>query len=106
MLLRLFFAQAEKPDCPWLGMAASVSFVEFKEKISAARESGFDCDAVALVFLGGTDPSADIGLEADEFEVVDPGARSHKELFLRQVQHLFAAARAVIGGDEMISDRQ
>lgn len=68
-LLRLFFAHAEKPDCPWLGMAASVSFVEFKEKVSAALKSGFDRDAVALVFLGGTDPSdAAIGVAADEFE--------------------------------------
>ena len=39
-LLRLFFAHADKQDCPWLGMAASVSFVEFKEKVSAAREVG------------------------------------------------------------------
>jgi hypothetical protein len=68
-LLRLFFAHVKKPDCPWLGMAASVGFVEFKEKASAALKSGFDRDSVALVFLGGTDPSdAAIGVEADEFE--------------------------------------
>ena len=56
-LLRLFFAHSEKQDCPWLGMSASVNFAEFKEKVSAASRSGFDRDAVALVFLGGTDVS-------------------------------------------------
>jgi hypothetical protein len=68
-LLRLFFAHSEKQDCPWLGMAASVNFAEFKEKVSAASRSGFDRDAVALVFLGGADPddsALDVG--ADEFD--------------------------------------
>jgi hypothetical protein len=67
--LRLFFAHADKQDCPWLGMAASVSFVEFKEKVSAALRSGFDPDTVARVFLGGPDPDdAALGVEADEFD--------------------------------------
>jgi hypothetical protein len=69
MLLRLFFAHVDKQDCPWLGMAASVSFTEFKTRVSAALRSGFDRDDVAQVFLGGTNPT-DTGLnvEADEFE--------------------------------------
>jgi hypothetical protein len=69
MLLRLFFAHVEKQDCPWLGMAASVSFIEFKTKISTALRTGFDRDDVARVFLGGVDPTdADLDVEADEFE--------------------------------------
>ncbi|WP_166904759.1 hypothetical protein [Mycobacterium sp. DL440] len=69
MLLRLFFAHVEKSDCPWLGMAASVSFVEFKEKVSAALRTGFDRNDVALVFLGGSDPvDAVIDVDDDEFE--------------------------------------
>lgn len=69
MLLRLFFAHVEKQDCPWLGMAASVSFVEFKEKVGAALRTGFDRDDVARVFLGGTDPDdAALSVEADEFD--------------------------------------
>lgn len=68
-LLRLFFAHAEKQDCPWLGMAASVSFVEFKEKVFAGLKSGFDRETVAVVFLGGADPTvAAIEVGADEFE--------------------------------------
>lgn len=69
MLLRLFFAHVDKQDCPWLGMAASVNFAEFKTKISAALRTGFDRDDVAHVFLGGTDPAdAALDVEADEFE--------------------------------------
>lgn len=68
-LLRLFFAHSEKQDCPWLGMAASVSFAEFKAKVSAASRSGFGRDAVALVFLGGTDPGdSALDVEAEEFD--------------------------------------
>lgn len=68
-LLRLFFVHSEEQDCPWLGMAASVNFAEFKEKVSAASRSGFDRDAVALVFLGGTDPDdSALDVEADEFD--------------------------------------
>jgi hypothetical protein len=68
-LLRLFFTHSEKQDCPWLGMAASVSFAEFKAKVSAASRSGFGRDAVALVFLGGTDPGdSALDVEAEEFD--------------------------------------
>ncbi|MCV7103766.1 hypothetical protein [Mycobacterium palustre] len=69
MLLRLFFAHVDKQDCPWLGMAASVSFAEFKTKVSTALRSGFDREDVAQVFLGGTNPAdAGLNVEADEFE--------------------------------------
>lgn len=67
-LLRLFFAHVDKDDCPWLGMATSVNFTEFKEKVNAALRSGFDRNAVALVFLGGTDPTdANLTVTAAEF---------------------------------------
>ncbi|KLI09242.1 MULTISPECIES: hypothetical protein [Mycobacteriaceae] len=69
MLLRLFFAHVDKQDCPWLGMAASVSFAEFKGKVSAALQAGFDRDDVKQVFLGGTDPAkAALNAEDGEFE--------------------------------------
>ncbi|BBX00025.1 hypothetical protein BST36_23660 [Mycolicibacterium moriokaense] len=69
MLLRLFFAHVEKQDCPWLGMAASVSFAEFKAKVSTALRTGFHRDDLAQVFLGGTDPGdANLSVEAEEFE--------------------------------------
>jgi hypothetical protein len=70
MLLRLFFAHVEKQDCPWLGMAASVSFAEFKEKVGASLRTGFEPDDVALVFLGGSDP-ADAALTVDAAEFDD-----------------------------------
>ena len=67
-LLWLFFAHSEKQDCPWLGMAASVNFAEFKEKVGTALRNGFDRDAVALVFLGGIDPDdAALVAQANEF---------------------------------------
>ena len=69
MLLRLFFAHVDKQDCPWLGMAASVSFAEFKEKVSTALRTGFDRDDVARVFLGGTNPGdAALAVDVDEFD--------------------------------------
>ncbi|RIS79130.1 hypothetical protein D2E44_20945 [Mycobacteroides abscessus] len=69
MLLRLFFAHVEKQDCPWLGMAASVNFAEFKKKIDTVLRTGFDRSDVALVFLGGTDPvDAALTVEPEEFD--------------------------------------
>lgn len=69
MLLRLYFAHVEKQDCPWLGMAASVRFAEFKTKVSTALRTGFDRDDVGQVFLGGVDPGeADLDVEVDEFD--------------------------------------
>ena len=69
MLLRLYFAHVEKQDCPWLGMAASVSFAEFKAKVSAALRTGFERDGVAQVFLGGADPGdAALAVDSDEFD--------------------------------------
>lgn len=68
-LLRLFFAHSENQHCPWLGMAASVNFAEFEEKVAAALRNGFDRDAVALVFLGGADPDdSALDVEANEFD--------------------------------------
>jgi hypothetical protein len=52
-LLRLFFAHVEHPECPWLGMSASNDFAEYKAKLAAALDDGFDREQIATVFLGG-----------------------------------------------------
>lgn len=52
-LLRLFFAHVEHPECPWLGMSASTDFREYKAKLDAALDNGFDREQIAAVFLGG-----------------------------------------------------
>jgi hypothetical protein len=52
-LLRLFFAHVEHPECPWLGMSASTDFGEYKAKVAAALNGGFDREQIANVFLGG-----------------------------------------------------
>jgi hypothetical protein len=52
-LLRLFFAHVEHPECPWLGMSASNDFAEYKAKLAAALDNGFDREQIATVFLGG-----------------------------------------------------
>lgn len=52
-LLRLLFAHVEHPECPWLGMSASMSFGEFKEKVAAKLDNGFNREHIASVFLGG-----------------------------------------------------
>ncbi|ORA09107.1 hypothetical protein [Mycobacterium arosiense] len=52
-LLRLFFAHVEHPECPWLGMSASNDFAEYKAKLAAALNNGFDREQIATVFLGG-----------------------------------------------------
>jgi hypothetical protein len=68
-LLRLFFAHLDHPECPWLGMSASTSFAEFKQKVADALERGFDRADIATVFLGGADPTdACIQLSDTEFE--------------------------------------
>ncbi|MDV6312124.1 hypothetical protein R3Q15_09540 [Gordonia amicalis] len=68
MILRLFYAHVEKPDCPWLGMSASTNFAAFKEKVAKSRESGFSESDIAMVFLGGTDPrDAAIAASDEEF---------------------------------------
>jgi hypothetical protein len=101
MVLRLFFAHAEKPDCPWLGMAASVSFAEFKEKVSTALRNGFDRDAVALVFLGGTDlRDAAIRVEDDEFD--DDKALKKTglaPLTIHDLRHTYASLSRRAGAD-------
>ncbi|MFE3023351.1 hypothetical protein [Nocardia tengchongensis] len=77
-LLRLFFAHAEKQDCPWIGMAASSNFAQFKEKVAAAVDGGFDRDTVARVFLGGTSPR-DASLHIDD-EQFDEGVKAFQIL--------------------------
>lgn len=69
MVLRMFFAHAEAPDCPWIGMASSTSFSAFKDKVEKALEDGFNREDVALVFLGGSNPrDAAIAATDEEFE--------------------------------------
>jgi hypothetical protein len=68
-LLRLFFAHVEHPECPWLGMSASLTFGEYKAKVAAALENGFDREQIAAVFLGGVSHvDACIQLSDAEFE--------------------------------------
>ncbi|MEI4742005.1 hypothetical protein [Rhodococcus erythropolis] len=52
-LLRMFYAHVEQEDCPWLGIASSVNFTEFKQKLDHGLASGFDREKIAQVFLGG-----------------------------------------------------
>lgn len=68
-LLRMYFAHLENVDCPWLGMASSCSFADFKKKISRELKGGFPAPSVAAVFLGGENPeSAGVDLPLEEFE--------------------------------------
>jgi len=68
LVLRMFFAHIEAPDCPWIGMASSTSFVEFKQKVQTALETGFDEADIAMIFLGGSDSrDAAIRVTDDEF---------------------------------------
>jgi hypothetical protein len=68
-LLRLFFAHVEHPECPWLGMSASTDFGEYKAKVAAKLDNGFDREQIATVFLGGTGRvDAVVQLTEDEFE--------------------------------------
>jgi hypothetical protein len=68
MLLRLFFAHVDKPDCPWLGMASLVLFSEFKEKVNQSLSEGFDRATLAEIFLGGSSPEdACIAMSAEDF---------------------------------------
>lgn len=69
MVLRMFFAHVEAPDCPWIGMASSTSYSDFKDKVGKAIAGGFNREDVALVFLGGSDPrDAAIATTDEEFE--------------------------------------
>ncbi|ART70910.1 hypothetical protein BTO20_22330 [Mycobacterium dioxanotrophicus] len=68
-LLRLFFAHVEHPECPWLGMSASTGFAEYKEKVAAKLDNGFDREQISTVFLGGVSRvDSVIGLTDDEFD--------------------------------------
>jgi hypothetical protein len=68
MLLRLFFAHADNPDCPWLGMASLVSFSEFKDKVNQSLSDGFDRTQLAEIFLGSSSPDgACIAMSSEDF---------------------------------------
>ncbi|MCB9441178.1 MAG: hypothetical protein H6523_13130 [Mycolicibacterium sp.] len=68
-LLRMFLAHVEHPECPWLGLSASMAFTEFKEQVGAKLKRGFDREAIATVFLGGISRvDSVIQLTDDEFE--------------------------------------
>ncbi|WP_029108701.1 hypothetical protein [Mycobacterium sp. URHD0025] len=68
-LLRMFLAHIEHPECPWLGLSASMTFAEFKEHVAAKLKNGFDREAIATVFLGGISRvDSVIQLTNDEFE--------------------------------------
>lgn len=68
-LLRMFYAHLEQEDCPWLGIASSVDFTEFKRKLDRDLKAGFDRDNIAQIFLGGVSAAdAQIHLADDEFD--------------------------------------
>lgn len=76
MILRMFFAHVEAPDCPWLGMASSTSFADFKKKVDQALTGGFDRDNIAIVFFGGENPrDAAIRATDEEFQDAVEGLR-------------------------------
>lgn len=67
-LLRLFFAHADHPECPWLGMSASLSPRDFKEQVTDALIRGFDRENIARIFLGGLNrEDAALAMTEDEF---------------------------------------
>ncbi|AOW91960.1 hypothetical protein BFN03_02600 [Rhodococcus sp. WMMA185] len=70
MILRMFFAHVEAPDCPWLDMASSTSFADFKRKVDKALTHGFDRDDIAIVFFGGENPR-DAAIRATDEEFQD-----------------------------------
>ncbi len=68
-LLRMFFAHTDHPECPWLGLSASMAFADFKEQAAAKLNNGFDREDIATVFLGGISRvDSVIQLTDDEFE--------------------------------------
>jgi hypothetical protein len=69
MILRLYYAHLDQPDCPWLGMASETSFAQFKAKVEKSLEDGFDRAKLAEIFLGGSSPEdACIAMSAADFE--------------------------------------
>lgn len=69
-LLRLFFAHLDHPECPWLGMSASTDFKKLKERVGKLLDEGFDQQAIAELFLGGSNP-ADAGIDITQEEFDD-----------------------------------
>jgi len=69
MLLRLFYAHVDYPNCPWQGMATLTNFAEFKEKVDKSLSDGFDRAQLAEIFLGGTSPQdACVAMSAEDFD--------------------------------------
>jgi hypothetical protein len=67
-LLRLFFAHVDHPECPWLGMSASLSPREFKEQVDDALTRGFSRADISQVFLGGSDhEDAGVAMTPEDF---------------------------------------
>lgn len=65
----MFYAHIEQEDCPWLGIASSVNFTEFKQKLDHGLKSGFDREKIAQVFLGGVSVSdSQIHVTETDFE--------------------------------------
>ena len=97
MILRMFFAHVEAPDCPWLGMASSTSFAEFKKKVEKSLSDGFNREDVALVFFGGSDPrDAAIRVTDEEFDDAVEGTQlllSHSAQKLLSESFLYNAAK-------------
>jgi len=91
-LLRLFFAHVDHPECPWLGMSASTSPAEFKNRVDDTLQKGFDRDDIARVFLGGvsreesgvqlTDEKFSEAIDATEVLLIDCGLRFLEDSFL------------------------
>lgn len=81
MLLRLFYAHLEYPDCPWQGMATLTNFAEFKEKVDESLSDGFNRAQLAEIFLGGTSPQdACVTMSAEDFDDAIDGV----DLLLRE----------------------
>ena len=81
LILRLFYAHVDKPDCPWMGMASQLSFAEFKARVDKSLSDGFDRSELAEIFLGGTSPQdACIAMSPEDFEDVIDGV----DLLLRE----------------------
>lgn len=67
-ILRLYFAHITDPECPWLSMSSSLSPSDFKLQVLDALEKDFKREDIALLFLGGVDPSdAGLDLSVEDF---------------------------------------
>ena len=84
-LIRLYFAHAGHPPCPWLEVAGERFFDRFKKRV---RESLLDRpaaslhDDVAYVFLGGT--ASDTGLDEDQWRLAVGNLTTFLRVFARR----------------------